>query len=192
MYGIVAFQYNSIASQQHLILKISLGLLVTASSLACIVLPSLGAHGFFAAFEQPYSAELHLRLLAGQIVGASYTLLLASWFTIMLFLDKRVSWRVWLVALIGGIYEALAVGGLSHDFSHSVFEGCSGIYGTWITAPCILGVASLVLLAFLTRYHGRGVQRIETLANNKASSANGGGFPSLKSGFPLRRRWPLR
>jgi hypothetical protein len=160
-------------SQRHFAVKIGLGLLVIASSLACIVLPSIGAHGFFAAFNQPYSGEAHIRLLAGQIVGPSYTLVLSSWFTIMVFLDKRVSWWVWLTALVGPIYTSLAVGGLSHDFSHSVFKECSGIYGTWIDGLCILGIVSLVILAVLTRYSGRSVQRIETLAE-QAGTSNGG------------------
>lgn len=144
-------------SQRHFTLRIGLCLVVIASSLSCIVLPSVGAHGVFAAFNRPYSGEAYLRLLAGQIVGPGYTLLLSSWFTINVFLDKRISWWVWLTALVGPIYTELAVGGLSHDFSHSVFKECSGIYGTWIAGLCILGIVSLVLLAVLTRYTGRSV-----------------------------------
>jgi hypothetical protein len=151
-------------SKRQCTLKISLGILVIASSLASIVLPCIGAHGFFAAFNQPYSAETHLRLLAVQIVGPGYTLVLSTWFIIIVFLDKRVSWWIWLIALVGPIYTALAVGGLSHDFSHSVFKECSGIYGTWITGLSILGVVSLVSLAVLTRYSLRSFQQIEDVA----------------------------
>jgi len=156
-------------SQRQITIKTGLGLLVIASSLGCIVLPSIGARGFFAAFNQPYSAEVHFRLLAGQIVGPTYTLLLSSWFTIMVFLDKRVAWWIWLTVLVGPIYTALAVGGLSHDFSHSVFNECSGIYGTWIAGLCLIGVTLLVSLALLTHYFGRRFQRPETIAEQAAS-----------------------
>jgi len=146
------------SSQRHLKPKISLGIIAIASSLACIALPYIGACSFFAAFSRPYSAELNLQLLAGQIVGPSYTFLLSGWFTIMVFLHKRVAWWVWLTVLVGPIYTSLAVGGLSHDFSHSVFKECSGIYGTWITGLCIVCAASLVSLSVLTFYSGRGFQ----------------------------------
>jgi hypothetical protein len=118
---------NSMTYQRYFAVKMGLGFLVIASSLACIVLPSIGAYSFFAAFQVPYSRELHIRLLAVQIVGPGYTFLLSSWLTMMVFLDKRVSWWVWLTALVGPLYTALSVGGLSHDFSHSVFNECSVI-----------------------------------------------------------------
>jgi hypothetical protein len=132
-------------------IKISLGLLVVASSIACIVLPVIGANGFFARFKQPYSTRTHFEILGGQLVGPVYTLLLSSVLIGLIMLRKRLSWWLWLAALVGPIHTARAVGGFRHDFSHTVFQECSGIYGTWIDGLCIVGGASLVVLAYLTR-----------------------------------------
>ena len=153
-------------SEPHRPIKISLGLLVVASSLACIVLPAIGANGFFAEFKQPYSVRTHFEILGGQLVGPGYTFLLSSVLVGLVILRKRLSWWLWLAALVGPIYTASAVGGLSHDFSHTVFQECSGIYGTWISGLCILGGASLVVLAYLTRSFGCGVHLPEDQAES--------------------------
>ncbi len=138
-------------SEPHRAIKITLGLLVVASSLACIVLPTIGSSNFFAEFKQPYSARMHFEILGEQLVGPGYTFLLSSALVALVILRKRLGWWMWFAALVGPIYTACAVGGLSHDFSHAVFHECSGIYGTWISGLCILGGASLVALALLTR-----------------------------------------
>ena len=141
-------------SKRQFTLKINLGLLVVASSLACLLLPILGVHGYFAEFNLPYSADEHFRLLAGQVVGPGFTLLVTGSLFVLVILRRRVAWWMWLTVLIGPIYTAHAVGGLSHDFSHTVFNRCGSIYGNCIVVFCILSGASLILLAILTRCHG--------------------------------------
>ncbi len=146
--------YIPMHSQPHRFLKICLGLLVVASATASIVLPTIGAQNFFVEFQQPYSASVHSQLLGEQVVGPVYTLLLSSIFIMLLFLRKRLIWWLWLTVLLGPIYTVRAVGGRGHDFSHTVFQECSGIYGTWILGLSLLGSVSLILLAILTRFWG--------------------------------------
>lgn len=153
-------------SEPHRPTKITLGLLVVASSLACIVLPTIGASNYFAEFKQPYSARMHFEILGEQLAGPVFTFLLSSALVALVILRKRLGWWMWLAALIGPIYTARAVGGLSHDFSHTVFRECSGIYGTWISGLCILGGASMAALALLTRCFRRRIHLPEIQAES--------------------------
>ena len=133
-------------------LKISLGLLVIASSLACMILPAIGVKHYFTAFQMPYSSSVYFDLLVWQLIGPTFTLLLSSLFVTRVIIHKHLAWWLWLTVLVGPIYTAYAVGGLSHDFSHAVFKQCSGVYGDWINGFCILGGASLILLSILSCY----------------------------------------
>lgn len=136
----------------HRVIESLLALLVVASSLACIILPIVGASRFFDAFRQPYSAKVHAELLTAQLLGPSYTFLLSASLLTLLMLRKRLRPWLWLAVLLGPIHTVRSLGGLGHDFSHAVFQECSGIYGTWIRALCLVGGASLVILAAINRF----------------------------------------
>lgn len=138
-------------------LLIALWLPVAASVITCIVLPILGARSFHTEFRQAYSAESHLRLLAPQLPGPIFTLLTSSAFLLAVIFRKRLPWWLWLVPLLGVVYTRQAVRGtgLSHDFSHTVFNECSSIYGTWISSACIIAAAALLASAAITRHAQR-------------------------------------
>lgn len=138
--------------------KICLWLLTAISAVGCIILPIIGADGIFREFGWPYSAEVHFQLLGEQIIGPAYTLLLSSALITVVLLRKHLVWWFWLTVLVGPLYTAQAVGGLSHDFSHTVFKECSGIYGSWITVLSTLAIVSLILLAGLSRFCERRIQ----------------------------------
>ena len=111
--------------------------------------------------------EAYCRILAGQLVGPLFTILLSSTLLILASLHERLVWWLWLVVLAGPAHTAFAVGGLRHDFRHTVFGECSGIYGTWIDVLCVLGAASIFLLAIVTR---RGADRLE-ISGHQAEQA---------------------
>ena len=56
-------------------LRFFLCLISAASAIACIVMPSLGVQDVFNEFQVPYSMTAHARILAEQLAGPVYTLL---------------------------------------------------------------------------------------------------------------------
>ncbi|WP_035613414.1 hypothetical protein [Haloferula sp. BvORR071] len=129
-------------------LSLCLCAIAIATAIACIVLPVIGAQGFFAEFHKPYSAVEHFKLVAEQSAGPVYTLLSVLGLAGLIFQGKRVPWESCLLALVGPVCTALNSGMVSHDFSHVVFQECSDIYGQWIDG---LNVAAGVALGTLAR-----------------------------------------
>ena len=137
------------------VLRIILLLLVIASSIACVIFPVIGARNYFTAFRTPYSASLHYSILGEQLVGPVYTLLLSLALMFLLLCRKRIAWWLWLIGVMGPIYTIHTGGALSHEFSHAVFNECSGIYGSWIGWLSIVGGSSLIILAIVTKIADR-------------------------------------
>ena len=73
---------------------------------------------------------------------------------------KRCRLSNWLLLLlpVGPVYTISAIDYFAHDFSHSVFNECSSIYGSVITLLSTL-CGLLILIAFVVHvrtsaYHG--------------------------------------
>jgi hypothetical protein len=141
------------AAAKTRLVTLVLWLSVAVATVTCIVLPVIGARNFFPEFKQPYSAEGHIRLLAPQLIGPVFTLLASFPLLLGVKLRKHLPWWLWLIPLIGAPYTIHAVNqtGISHDFSHAVFDQCSGIYGNWITSASTVSAAALLTIAFLAR-----------------------------------------
>jgi hypothetical protein len=111
-------------------------------------MPALAVRDVFNEFGVPYSMLEHARILAEQWVGPVYTLLVVlPCGTLSLVGKKRIPWWSWLLGMVGPIYTVFAASGISHDFSHTLFQECSGIYGGWIQGLCIAGGLALAALA---------------------------------------------
>jgi hypothetical protein len=141
------------AAAKTRLVTLVLWLPVAVATVTCIILPVIGARGYFPKFKQPYSAEYHVRLLAPQLIGPVFTLLTSLALLLAVIFRKRLPWWLWLIPLIGAPYTIHAVNqtGISHDFSHAVFDQCSGIYGNWITCISIFAGAALLAIALLAR-----------------------------------------
>ena len=140
------------------LLVFSLWLLVAASAIGCLALPLIGASSFFSEFKVPYSKSVHFQLLADQLVGPVFTLLYSS--SLMVLLSrKRIKWWLWVIALIGPAYTARAASAVSHDFSHTVFDECSEIYGIWLGWICTLSGVLLAVIALLACFDQRRLPR---------------------------------
>ncbi|MES2920675.1 MAG: hypothetical protein V4819_03975 [Verrucomicrobiota bacterium] len=98
-------------------------------TLACIVLPLIGAQGFFESFRVPYSLKAHGELLLPQLVAPVLLLMSEGLLGYCTLHRKRIPVWVVVCGLIGAIGMSWNVGHASHDFSHVIFEECSGIYG---------------------------------------------------------------
>ncbi len=110
---------------------------ITASLLLLVVIANIasvvwGVSRYGEAFRLPLPTWDAFRILAEQLAGPVYTLAFAILFLWVGLASRRIAWWMGLAGLLGPIYTPTAVGGLSHDFSHVVFQSCSGIYGTWI------------------------------------------------------------
>jgi len=107
----------------------SLLLLAMMLNIAFVI---LGIRGYGEAFRVSLPAWDLFMILGEQLAGPLYTLAFAILFLWLGLAGKRFPWWMGLAGLLGPVYTPTAVGGLSHDFSHVVFESCSGVYGTWI------------------------------------------------------------
>lgn len=145
-------------------------LVIAASAITCIALPVMGANSFFSTFKVTHSANVHSRLLAEQLAGPVFTLSISFSLLLAVMLRKRIAWWLWLVPLIGPVYTTKAVGGLSHDFSHAVFQECSEIYGSWISGACILAGVALVVIALLAFIDQRRLRRNTLVDETELSS----------------------
>jgi len=128
---------------------ITLWLLVAIATITCIVLPIIGAGAFFSKFSLRYSVGVHLRLLAPQLIGPVFTLLASLALLLTVIFRKHLPWWLWLIPLLGPPFTVHVVreSGVSHDFSHTVFNECSSIYGTWITSASTIAGAALLTSA---------------------------------------------
>jgi hypothetical protein len=118
-------------------LQIALCILSILASLALIVLPVIGAKNYFVEFHAAYSRQAHAMMLVDQATGPVAAFLAYSCTLAMLCLSKRLSWLLLLIGVAAPIYTYQRVGGYAHDFSHAVFNECSGIYGIWIFSLCL-------------------------------------------------------
>jgi hypothetical protein len=121
-------------------------------------MPTLGVLDFFREFRIPYSRVVHARILAEQLVGPIYTLLVVLPCAAMSLVGrKHIPGGSWLLGLAGPVYTVFAAGGISHDFSHTLFQECSGIYGEWIRGICLAGGLAMAVLAGMA-FHARRMQ----------------------------------
>jgi hypothetical protein len=127
-------------------------------ALAGVILPVVGADGVFARFKTSYSATLHAKMLASQLVAPVLLLLLQGLIVYCTFYQKRIPFWIGVMGAIGAFGMVWNVGGFSHDFSHVVFEECSDKYGqviSWLAGLYgLLLVTTLVLNARRLRGHG--------------------------------------
>ncbi len=108
-----------------------------AGSFGCILLPLLGLLGFSREFDTALSFGDSLRVAGPQLVGPVLMLSISLW-TLLATARKRLIpyWTI-LIGLLAVFYTPQQVGGLSHDFSHAVFNQCSGIYGSFVLWLCV-------------------------------------------------------
>lgn len=152
------------------VLIFSLWLLVAASAIGCMVLPVMGANSFFSEFKVPYSKSMHFQILADQLVGPAFTLLFSSALMVLLG-RKRLKWWLWFVALVGPLYTVRAASIVAHDFSHTVFDECGGVYGIWLGWICALSGGLLAAIALLACFDQRRLLRDKL--PEQASSSDG-------------------
>jgi phosphatidylglycerophosphatase A len=111
----------------------------------CIWLPIKGSDGFFTTFRQIYSPQFHREILLWQLTGP----ILMGTASLLLYLIKRKN-RKWLTA---GIVLSFATAWItsafshrvSHDFGHVVFDECSGIYSTVISALSVTAACAMLI-----------------------------------------------
>lgn len=113
-------------------------------TLACVILPVIGAQGFFEHFRQPYSWTAHVELLFPQLVAPVLLLLLEGLFGYCAFYGKRIPLWVLIFGLVGAGGMGRDVGYASHDFSHVIFAECSDVYGNVIL--WLAGLTALFLV----------------------------------------------
>lgn len=131
------------------LLKILLLAIILPLCVVCVQLPIIGANGYFADFRIPYSKSEHLQLLVNHLVGPIFIALVTVTLMVLELAKKRLAWWIPSFGIIGALYTARIAGLHSHDFSHVVFEECSGIYGTflgWISAGIILAFIGICLV----------------------------------------------
>jgi hypothetical protein len=118
---------------------------------ACIILPIWGVQDFAKHFHVVMSRGDETVLLVKQLTGPVFLFLVAGWILVSTFRRKRLPlWQIGLTAL-GVIYTMYAVGGCSHDFSHTVFHECSDIYGIFIGGFALSSGACLIAALVVDR-----------------------------------------
>lgn len=137
--------------------KIAICVMLILLTVSCIVLPFIGLRGFFTEFRVPYSSQVYLQLLGGQLMGPIFTLLFSALLLMTIHFRKRMAWWIGLISGVGPIYTTMAVGGLSHDFSHTVFKQCSEIYGQFIEWFSISSGVLIIAFCILERINQRRV-----------------------------------
>jgi hypothetical protein len=149
LFAIHKLQSKLMRLAQHLLL-----ILITFLSLSCLVASQVGAIGFFKQFSQPFTAEDYLTMVLEQSLGPVIILVMAGLMAHKLYRRSKLPRWVLLVGL-GAIYFSIyMVGHVSHDFSHVIFEECSGKYGTVITwADGLLGLALLLIFMLEAPLH---------------------------------------
>lgn len=124
--------------------RLLLCVVVIPITLTGIILPIIGAQGFFEHFRVPYSMGTHAEMLLPQLVSPVLLLLLEGLFGYCAFYGKRIPVWVLVFGLAGAAGMPLKVGYASHDFSHVIFEQCSDVYGDVILT--LAGSTALLLI----------------------------------------------
>jgi len=144
------------------------------ATLACVVLPVMGARGFFAEFRQPYSARSCAILLSSQLYGPVFLILFETVLVYLTRARKRIPLWMGVIAFIGTEYTTRAVGGCSHDFSHVIFEECSDIYGYvifWLCVSTFLALMTVCVLDHRRQRAARSIPKLLTRKNLKRAAA---------------------
>jgi hypothetical protein len=110
-------------------LQIALCIASLLLAIATVVLPVVGAAGYFDSFKIAYSNKVHAEILVRLLAGPALALSVGSAFLLLTLQGKRIP--IWLagIGVLGALFSFKLPIGVGHDFSHVVFNECSGKYG---------------------------------------------------------------
>lgn len=139
-------------------LKIVLASIAVLLSLATLALPVFALMGGLkdvrVLWATPEMRELVFRLFAGPLV----TLALSVIMLVMIASRRCVPGWMVLIGLLGTAFTARLPPGIGHDFSHIIFNSCSG-YGQMVfrlcmgLGTCILFLGDFQLRPLVRRFH---------------------------------------
>ena len=143
--------------------KISITLLIEHPRPWQMALCRIGLYGALICFVVPLLAIMPLCIdgtakplvvilsIYDQFIGPIFLILLSVSLLLMIFHRKQIPVIFPLLSILGACYTVVSCGSVDHDFSHELFDECSG-YGELIFYPMIATAIAHGLLYLRDRY----------------------------------------
>lgn len=120
-------------------------------ALICFVVPIIAIFSYVNTSDIADRYVLIIKLSSDQLIGPIFLILLSGSLLLMIFHRKQIPVFFPLLSILGACYTVVSCGSVDHDFSHELFDECSG-YGELIFYPMIATAIAHGLLYLRDRY----------------------------------------
>lgn len=120
-------------------------------ALICFVVPIIAIFPYVNTSDIADRYVLMIKLFSDQFIGPILLILLSVSLLLMIFHRKQIPVIFPLLSILGACYTVVSCGFVAHDFSHELFDECSG-YGELIFYTMIVTAIAHGLLYLRDRY----------------------------------------